>query len=83
MKEYQSNSSHTPLDEEKVHEETQCDRDADRLRKLGYDAVLGRPLGFWGNMFLSLTCMNPMFDIVVSASLWARDAPAIFVSIDG
>lgn len=82
MTEYPSISSHSRLDEEKIEEETQCDRDADRLRKLGYDAVLGRPLGFWGNMFLSLTCMNPMFDVVVSASVWARDAPAVFVSAD-
>lgn len=73
-------SSKSRLDEEKVVEESQCDRDVERLRKLGYDAVLGRPLGFWGNMFLSLTCMNPMFDIVVSTTVWAWDGPALFVS---
>lgn len=68
------------VDEEKLEGESQAERDAERLRNLGYDAVLGRPLGFWGNMFLSLTCMNPMFDVVVSTTIWAYQGPELFVS---
>lgn len=72
---------HYDVDEEKIKGgETQAERDAERLRTLGYDAVLGRPLGFWGNMFLSLTCMNPMFDVVVSTTIWAYQGPELFVS---
>jgi hypothetical protein len=37
-------------------EMTQDDRDAQRLRQLGYDAVLGREYNFWSS--LAITTLN-------------------------
>lgn len=56
------------------------DSDRERLQKLGYDPVLGRPLNFWSNMFLTLTNMSPVYDIVASITVWGHNGPLLFVS---
>lgn len=54
--------------------------DKERLQKLGYDPVLGRSLNFWSNMFLTLTNMSPVYDIVASITVWGHNGPLLFVS---
>lgn len=56
--------------------------DRERLQKLGYDPVLGRSLTFWSNMFLTLTNMSPVYDMVASITVWGHNGPLLFVSID-
>lgn len=54
--------------------------DDERLRMLGYDAVLGRPLDFWASAGMSI-CYTPMlFDATVYMSIYAYRGPLLFVS---
>lgn len=55
--------------------------DTAKLRLLGYDAVLGRPLGFWSSTAMSLCYMCPIDEIVVCTMTYAYAAPLVFVSL--
>jgi hypothetical protein len=54
--------------------------DDERLRMLGYDAVLGRALGFWSSSGMTF-CYNPiLFEFTAYMAIYAYRAPLVFVS---
>jgi hypothetical protein len=72
-----SKEGETPPD---AHEGNKTLDDADRLRMLGYDAVLGRPLGLWGSTAMNLCHLFWGFEYIINIALYAYQAPLLFVS---
>jgi hypothetical protein len=54
--------------------------DAGRLRLMGYDQVLGRPLGFWGSTAMSICQLNFVNDWATHALAYGYNGPILFVS---
>lgn len=54
--------------------------DADRLRMLGYDAVLGRPFGFWGSAAMNICQLNFVNEFYLSSQNWGYRGPLLWVS---
>jgi hypothetical protein len=57
--------------------------DVERLRMLGYDAALSRPLGFWSSAAMTLCHMSFVYDFIALAGCYAYDGPLLFVSSRG
>jgi hypothetical protein len=54
--------------------------DVERLRMLGYDATLGRPLGFWSSAAMNLCHMSFVYEFIALAGVLAYKGPLLFVS---
>lgn len=54
--------------------------DASRLRMLGYDAVLGRPLGFWGSTAMNLCQLSCVYEYVSNSVIYGYQGGLLFVS---
>lgn len=52
----------------------------ERLRMLGYDAVLGRPFDFWSGASLNLCHMSWIFEFVMYCAVYSFQGPLLFVS---
>lgn len=53
--------------------------DEERLQMLGYDAVLGRPLGFWSSSAMNVCHNSFVFEFIAYTSLYAWPGPLLFV----
>ncbi|CAK9785795.1 hypothetical protein CC85DRAFT_303523 [Cutaneotrichosporon oleaginosum] len=53
--------------------------DNERLRMLGYDAVLGRPLSFWGSVGMSMCYNSVQFEFPSYSLLYSYRAPLLFI----
>lgn len=54
--------------------------DEERLRMLGYDVSLGRPLGFWGSAGMNVCHNSWIFDFIMYTAMYAKAGPLLFVS---
>lgn len=54
--------------------------DDERLRMLGYDVQLGRPLGFWSSAGLNVSHNSFVTDFISWCALYAYPGPLLFVS---
>lgn len=54
--------------------------DEDRLRMLGYDVSLGRPLGFWSSAGMNLCHLSFIYEFISQISLYSHEGPLLFVS---
>jgi hypothetical protein len=54
--------------------------DEERLRMLGYDVRLGRPLGFWGSAGMNVCHNSFIFEFIAYTALYAKPGPLLFVS---
>jgi hypothetical protein len=68
--------------EETTSQENVPTDDTAKLRSLGYDAVLGRPLGFWSALGLNVCHMGFIVEANSQVVLFAYSAPKLFVSSD-
>lgn len=72
------------IDEVDVRENACLLSDEERLQMLGYDAVLGRPLGFWSSSAMNVCHNSFIFEFISYTSLYGYSAPLVFVSqLDG
>ncbi|BEI94524.1 uncharacterized protein CcaverHIS019_0700960 [Cutaneotrichosporon cavernicola] len=53
--------------------------DDERLRMLGYDVSLGRPLGFWSSAGLNVCHSSAIFDFIGYQAMYAYDGPLLFI----
>jgi hypothetical protein len=56
--------------------------DAAKLKMLGYDTVLGRPLGFWSSMGMSVAYLGVLYDWRLNSFIYGYHAPLAFVSTE-
>ncbi|KLT41810.1 hypothetical protein CC85DRAFT_328672 [Cutaneotrichosporon oleaginosum] len=53
--------------------------DEERLRMLGYDVTLGRPLGFWSSCGMNICHLSFIYESVKFVSLYAHEGPPVFI----
>lgn len=68
------------IDDVEAREHTCLLSDEERLQMLGYDAVLGRPLGFWSSAAMNVCHNSFIFEFISYTSLYGYSAPLVFVS---
>lgn len=54
--------------------------EGERLQMLGYDAVLGRPLGFWSASAMNFCHLSFQWEWIVYIAMYSYNGPLIFVS---
>ncbi len=73
------NVSRQNQDADRGREHTGPLSDDERLRMLGYDAVLGRPFGFWSSAAMNVCHNSFIFEFIAYTSLYAWNGPLLFV----
>jgi len=68
------------VSEEATSQKNVVTDDTTKLRMLGYDAVLGRPLGFWSTSAMSFCHMCFLYEYMVGTGMYGYSGPLLFVS---
>jgi hypothetical protein len=66
--------------ESSQHDEGKVLNEAERLKMLGYDAALGRPLGLWSATAMNFCHLSFQFEYIMYISQYSYNGPLLFVS---